>query len=93
MVVLGFGMLGAAVAALLGSLYWPLAAVGMATTLAAWLVIETAVIGWRGDRQAVLLTVTVAPALAMGLLGWRGGGGAQLAALFSRGNGRPGRSA
>src|SRR5688572_27763810 len=44
MVVLGFGMLGAAVAALLGSRYWPLAAVGMATTLAAWLVIETAVI-------------------------------------------------
>ena len=44
----------------------------MAAVLAAWGVIETVTLGWRGTPQLILVaTFVVAPALVLGWFAWR----------------------
>jgi hypothetical protein len=71
MVVLGVGMLAAAVLTLRGHRLWPAVALAMGVVLGAWLAVETAIIGLRGGPQVVLLVVTGIPALVMLAVGWR----------------------
>ncbi len=77
-------MLFAAILTLLRFRHWPVVALGMGAILTAWLAIETALIGWRGDKQAVLLIVCGLPALVMITAGWSAGGVATVRAWLPR---------
>lgn len=70
-VVIGVGGIVTAALTLAHHRWWAAAAFAQGFILAAWLVIETALIGWRGDKQAMLLVVTGVPALIMLVVGWR----------------------
>jgi len=74
LIVLGIGMLAATVVTLLRVCWWPVLAITMGAILAAWLLIETILIGWRGDQQAILLVVCGIPALVMIIAGTAAGG-------------------
>ena len=64
--VIGGGMLAAAAVTLFAPRYAGLAAGAMAVVLAAWGVIETVTLGWRGTPQLILVaTFVVAPALVL----------------------------
>jgi hypothetical protein len=70
LVVIGGGMLGAALTALLGSDRAGSAALCMGVALLVFLAAETALIGYQGSRQILLLAVTGLPALVLVAVGW-----------------------
>ena len=57
LVAIGGGMLATAAVALRRSPHAQLAALAMGALLAAWLAIETAIVGFQGPQQVVLLVV------------------------------------
>jgi hypothetical protein len=69
-VVIGGGMLGVAALTWLRNGLGPLAAVVLGETLIVWLTIETAVIGFRGSQQAVLLVICAVCAVALVVAGY-----------------------
>lgn len=82
--VIGIGGVLTALSALTHRRWWPVTTFALGSVLLAWLVIETALIGWRGDRQAMLLIVTGVPALAMMFIGGRHGALATTRGLIGR---------
>ena len=77
-VVVGLGMVALAAAIAVRLRWWPLASLALGAVLAAWLVIETVIIGWQGAFQAVLLVLSGIPALVTVWVGWRCGALRQL---------------
>ena len=73
LVVIGGGMVAAAVLTLGGSSLAAPVAIGMGVVVLAFLVVETAVIGYHGATQLPLLVTTALPALALIALGARCG--------------------
>jgi hypothetical protein len=71
LVVIGGGMIAAAVLTLGGSRLAAPAAIGMGVIVLAFLVVETMVIGYHGATQLPLLVTTALPALALIVLGAR----------------------
>ena len=71
LVVIGGGMLALAVLGAARSRWSALGALAMSAVLAAWLVIETAVIGYRGAAQLPLLVLCGGSAAVLLLLGGR----------------------
>jgi hypothetical protein len=69
--VIGGGMIAAAVAAALGSRYALPAALAAGVTLLAFLAVETLVVGYHGPAQVRLLAVIGACGTILALVGWR----------------------
>jgi hypothetical protein len=71
LVVIGGGMLALAALTAAGSRWSALGALAMGAILTAWLVIETAVIGYRGGAQLALLVLCGGSAVVLLVLGDR----------------------